>query len=183
MAVTKAELNKDYLIYNPDQELDYYDVFRLTSSKLQLAPLPKDCMIAFFKSFSPFIIKMLGLREKIAKKLGLKTATETKESERVKQLNEFNGNIGDHIAIFEVLDKNDIELVSGQTDKHLDFKLSFVSFEADDQKKIVELITTVKIHNTVGKIYFFFVKPFHKYIMKRILKRMEGELIRQEEAR
>jgi hypothetical protein len=139
-------------------------------------PKPKDCMIAFFKAFSPFFTKLLLSREKIAKELGLKTATKLTQAEREAYLNEFEGNIGDSIAIFDVLDKNDIELLTGQTDKHLDFKLSFISYE-EENDKIIELATVVRIHNTLGKIYFFFVKPFHRYFMKRIFKKMEKELL------
>ncbi|WP_109852008.1 DUF2867 domain-containing protein [Aquimarina sp. AU58] len=176
MKITEIELNKEYLITKQSKDISYSDVFQLRTTSLKEVPKPKDCMIAFFKAFSPFFTKLLLSREKIAKKLGLKTATKLTQVERETYLNEFEGNIGDSIAIFDVLDKNDIELLTGQTDKHLDFKLSFISYEEGDDK-IMELATIVKIHNTLGKIYFFLVKPFHRYFMKKIFMKMEKELL------
>ncbi|MBG6128894.1 hypothetical protein IWQ47_000413 [Aquimarina sp. EL_43] len=176
MKITEIELNKEYLITKQSKDISYSDVFQLRTTSLKEVPKPKDCMVAFFKAFSPFFIKLLLSREKIAKNLGLKTATKRTQVEREAYLNEFEGNIGDSIALFDVLDKNDIELLTGQTDKHLDFKLSFISYEEGDDK-IMELATTVKIHNTLGKIYFFLVKPFHRYFMKKIFMKMEKEVM------
>lgn len=171
MKVTEVELNKNYLITQQSKEIDYSDVFQIKAESLNKLPEPKDCMIAFFKSFPPLFIKMLLLRESIAKKLGLKTATKTTQEEREKIVNEFQGNIGDSIAVFEVIDKNKIELLTGQKDKHLDFKLSFISYKKQNCPTI-ELATTVLIHNFLGKAYFFFVRPIHQFYMKRIMKRM-----------
>lgn len=78
-----------------------------------------------------------------------------------------------------MLDKNDIELLTGQTDKHLDFKLSFISY-SENNSKVIELATAVKFHNWLGRSYFFFVKPIHIIYMKRILKRMNNQLIEME---
>ena len=133
-------------------------------------------MIAFFKSFPAVFIKLLLFRERIAKIFGLKTATKTTKAERDKILNEFEGKIGDSIFISQVIDKDNVELLTGQTDKHLDFKLSFIIYEKDNHA-IIELATTVNFHNLLGRMYFFFVRPFHRFYMKRILKRMEKVLI------
>ncbi len=179
MKITEVKISKDYLIAQQSNEIDYEDSFQLKTDLLKNVPKPKDCLVAFFKSFSPLLIKLIISREVIAKKLRLKTVNKMSYKQRNKLLDKFEGNIGDSIAIFEVLDKNDIELLTGQTDKHLDFKLSFISYK-EDEDKIVELATTVKFHNLLGKIYFFFVKPFHRYFMKRLLKRMNEELIKIE---
>ncbi|MDN5202777.1 DUF2867 domain-containing protein [Fulvivirgaceae bacterium BMA10] len=176
MDVIEVELNKGYLISKQSGAIDYSDVFQMKTKSLNEIPEPKDCMIAFFKSFPPFLIKLLLLREKIARIFGLKTASETSQAEREKTLNEFEGKVGDSIAIFEVIGKDHMELLTGQKDKHLDFKLSFISYEKDNHA-IVELATTVNIHNILGRFYFFFVKPIHRLYMKRILRRMEKELI------
>ncbi|MGB0391205.1 MAG: DUF2867 domain-containing protein [Salibacteraceae bacterium] len=177
--IKEVEISKDYLIGQHDNDLDYEDNFQLRTDLLKNVPTPKDCMVAFFNSFSPFLIKMIVFREVIAKKLGLKTEGNTTSSERRKLLDEFEGNIGDSIAIFEVLAKNEKELMTGQTDKHLDFKLSFISYLENDQK-IVELATTVKFHGLLGKVYFFFVKPFHRFFMRGLLKRMSSKLVENE---
>ncbi|MBD77886.1 MAG: hypothetical protein CL840_02945 [Crocinitomicaceae bacterium] len=176
MEINQVKISDHYLIAKQMDQVDYEDNFQLKTKALKNAPLTRDCMIAFFKSFSPMLIKLILIRESIARKLGLKTANKTTSEERNKALDEFEGNIGDSIAIFEVLDKNDTELLTGQSDKHLDFRLSFISYQQDDFN-IVELATTVKFHNVLGKIYFFIVKPFHRYFMRRILMRMKSKLV------
>ena len=135
-------------------------------------------MLSFFHSFSSSFRLLLNIRETIAKYFGLKTAQKTSQEEREKIRENFEANIGDKIAIFEVLQKNDTELLTGQKDKHLDFKLSFIRYEEDDFI-VLKLITSVKIHNTLGRIYFSIIKPIHRFYMRRILKRMEKILIEE----
>lgn len=175
--IKTTAIPEHYLITQQSGKIHYKDNFRLSTCSLQATPEPKDCMIAFFRSFSPFFIRMIMTRELIARPLGLKTADKTTRERREQMLDEFEGNIGDKIAIFKVLNKCETELLTGQTDKHLDFKLSFITFK-EDEEKVIELATTVTLHNLLGRVYFFFVKPFHKYFMKRILKKMYFVLAR-----
>ena len=133
-------------------------------------------MIAFFLSFPRSFKILLNTREFIAKLLGLKTAPKSSKETRMEKLLKFKGNIGDSIAIFEVLDKNEKELLTGQKDAHLDFKLSFIVYQ-NNSDTYIEMATTVVINNRLGKIYFGIVKPFHKFYMKRILRKMESKLI------
>jgi|SRR5690554_592392 len=181
MEISEVEIPDNYLISQYNGKIDYKDNFQLKTDMLKNVPKPKDCLVAFFKSFSPLITKSIIVREIIAKKIGLKIAKELSNRQRSKRIDEFEGSIGESIALFEVLDKNDIELLTGQTDKHLDFKLSFVSYK-EDRYNIIELVTTVKTHNLLGKIYFLFVKPFHRYFMKRLLRKMNDELIKIEKS-
>ena len=175
MKVIEVDLNEELLIARHSLEIDYCDVFQIKREIFDEIPQPKDCMIAFFKSFPPFFIRLLHFRESLAKIFGLKTVPKKAKYEIEKELNKFEGNIGDSIAIFEVIDKNDIELLTGQKDKHLDFILSFISYKKANCS-IIELATTVNIHNFLGKTYFFFVRPIHRYYMKKIMKRMVKEL-------
>ena len=175
-SIKEVALDPNYLVSKNKEQLDFWDVFQLKSTKLDYRPEPKDLMIAFFKSFPKSFTFLLHLREKIAKIFNLKTAPETTENERLERLHNFKGNIGESIAIFEVLDKTDIELLTGQKDAHLDFKLSFIS-QKQNEITTIELATTVILNNAFGKAYFALVKPFHKFYLKRILRRMERVLI------
>lgn len=174
--VKEAVLDKSYLISKNIDETDFWDNFQLTSEELDAAPKPKDMMIAFFLSFPKSFTILLHLREFIVKPLGLKTAPKTDKRSRYDRLYQFNGEVGESIAIFEVLEKDERELLTGQNDSHLDFKLSFISYQANDNIKL-ELVTTVIFNNTLGKIYFHLIKPFHRFYIKRILKRMEKQLL------
>ena len=174
--ISKVPLKKNYLISKSTLSCDYSDVFQLKSSAIKILPVPRDCMVVFFKSFPPVFVKLLLFREQLVKMFGLKTAQETSREERERVLNEFKGNIGDQIAIFEVLDKSPQELLTGQTDKHLDFKLSFISYQ-ENNDVFIELATVVAINSAFGKGYFSLVKPLHCYFVKRILRRMEKHFV------
>jgi hypothetical protein len=179
MQISEVEIPDNYLISQYNGKIDYKDNFQLKTDTLKHVPIPKECLVVFFKSFSPLLTKLIIAREIIAEKMGLKTAKKLSNRQRSRRIDEFEGNIGESIALFEVLDTNDVELLTGQTDKHLDFKLSFISYK-EGKHNIIELATTVKTHNLLGKIYFLFVKPFHRYFMKRLLRKMNEELLKIE---
>ncbi len=174
--VKSVKLNAHYLINQNIDQVSFWDNYQLNSTQLKQAPAPKDMMIAFFKAFPKSFIFLLRTRERIAKWLRLKTADES--DSKIETLHQFKGEIGDRIALFEVLAKNEQELMTGQNDSHLDFKLSFISY-ADQTGVKLELATTVIINNKIGKFYFAVVKPFHRFYLKRIIKRMEHELVNQ----
>ena len=59
-------------------------------------------------------------------------------------------------------------------DKHLDFRFSILIRQEDGITK-VSLSTIVKINNIFGKVYFFLITPFHRFIILNILKILSGE--------
>lgn len=174
--IAEVHISPDYLIHKNIEKASFSDSFQLASENLNDPPEPKDLMIAFFLSFPKSFKALLTMREFFAKRLGLKTAEETKKESRLEKLYKFKGNIGEKVALFEVQDKSENELLTGQNDSHLDFKLSFLSFKKDN-KVILELATTVIINNSIGKLYFRIVKPFHKFYLKRIISKMEKQLL------
>jgi hypothetical protein len=174
-SVKKAGIDQNYLISHNLEEVDFWDNFQLSSQQLEVVPEPKDMMIAFFLAFPSSFKALLNLREVLVKPFGLKTAPQTNKKSRYENLYSFNGEVGASVAIFEVLDKNERELLTGQNDSHLDFKLSFVSYQSDEGVRM-ELITTVKLNNVIGRTYFRLIKPFHRFYIRRILQRMEQVL-------
>ena len=71
-------------------------------------------------------------------------------------------------TFFTLIKKNDNEIIMGEDDKHLNFRASIM---IDKSRNTISLITLVHFNNLWGKIYFLPVKPFHKIIMKSLLKR------------
>lgn len=115
---------------------------------------------------------LIMLRELMAKKIGLKTAEGRKSI--LKELEEFDGNVGSKIGLFEVVERSEDKLITGQNDTHLDFRLLFLVERGNPQK--ITLTTEVITHNLLGNIYFLFVMPMHKLIMPWVLKRMKRRL-------
>ena len=53
-------------------------------------------------------------------------------------------------------------------DKHLLFYVSIAKIG----NNLIDVTTVVQYHNALGKIYFFFIKPFHKMIVPRVVKEL-----------
>lgn len=123
---------------------------------------------AFF-SFSPkWIGNLFALRNKIVSVFGLKTGNGLEQKEEV--LYNFKGEIGDQVGIFKVFDKADDELILGENDSHLNFRVSLLLVSQPDHTKDLTISTVIHFNNWFGKLYFFPVKPFHKLIVPVMLK-------------
>jgi hypothetical protein len=96
---------------------------------------------------------LLRIRNFIVKPFGLYTPPQKKqEKERKLPFKEF----GHHGP----------ELIMGETDKHLDFWVSVLK-----EPECIVVTTVVKFHHVFGRLYFLPVKPFHKLIVRQLLKR------------
>ena len=65
---------------------------------------------------------------------------------------------------------SDAELVGGRDDKHLDFRLSLLK-QVDGDPASVVVSTVCVVHNNFGKRYLFFVVPFHRWGVQRLIAR------------
>jgi len=68
-----------------------------------------------------------------------------------------------------ILYRNEKEIVIGENDKHLYYRVSV--YKKQDKSEIY-LTTTVKFNNNWGKVYFAFIRPFHKLVVKSMLKKI-----------
>lgn len=127
---------------------------------------------SFFSSGPKWIDKLFAFRNKLAGLLGLKTSG--KITDRQKMLDNFKCEKGEQIGLFKVFDKTDDEIILGEDDKHLNFRVSLFIDKQNENKAGKNLIisTTVKFNNWFGRLYFLPVRPFHKLIVPTMLKEM-----------
>lgn len=71
--------------------------------------------------------------------------------------------IGDRAGIFRLLEVHEHEIILGETDKHLDVKVS-VAKQDTAGGTTVSVSTVVHVHNMLGRVYMFFVAPAHRVI-------------------
>jgi hypothetical protein len=69
---------------------------------------------------------------------------------------------------FPLISQTETEVVSGLGDSHLDFRASILK---DPTAGTIALTTVVHFNNVWGRVYFLPVKPFHKIIMRTLLRR------------
>ena len=126
-----------------------------------------DLLARFIFSHQPsWVGKLLGLRDVLVAGFGLKTSKQlavvaagAKASERV--------------GIFKVYSSNETEIVLGEDDKHLDFRLSVLcsTGAAPDSDRQLTMSTVVHCHNLLGRAYIVVIAPFHRMVVKASLRR------------
>jgi len=126
----------------------------------------------FFTSGPKWAEYLMSTRDKIVGLFGLKTAPKISEEERNLRALKFEE--GEQLNIFKLYSKSESELIMGDDDKHLNFRVSLLldSTDGDSKKKKILITTVVTYRNWLGKIYFIPIKPFHCLIVKDTLKRM-----------
>lgn len=129
---------------------------------------------AFFSSVPKWIEVLLNLRNKIVGLFGLKTGK--LEQDRQQMLNDFKCEPGERLGLFRVFSKSNNELILGEDDKHLDFKVSLLLEKNNLSENVLIVSTVVIFHNWFGRLYFLPVKPFHRLIVPAMLKEVVQQL-------
>ncbi len=166
----KSELPKQSILNTDKTKYDYIDSFSGILNDKQNTLTSTQLGKAFFTSSPEWVGKLFNLRNKIVSLVGLKTSG--KMTDREQQLNDFNCEVGEQLGLFKVFHKNENEVVMGEDDKHLNFRISlfFKQKDLETTKKEIIISTTVEFKNWFGKLYFLPVSPFHKIIVPVMLK-------------
>ncbi len=129
-----------------------------------------------FASMPEWSLYLFKLRNFLVKFVGLQGGNILDSIEEAKKSDCGKGSL---IGIFKVYERNDSEIMFVEKDSHLDFSGSLLLKNKDnsENKKSAEdseliFITRVQYNRKLGNFYFFFVKPFHRLIIKSLLKRM-----------
>lgn len=139
---------------------DYADAYRV---ELDPARFPDVDAVAraFVKTSPGWIGASMRLRDSIVGVFGLKRGIDAPpavaEGKRMEP--------GDFVGFFHVLERNDHEILAGEDDRHLDFRVSFL-YEGGS----LVVTTVVKFHNAFGRAYFVPVAPFHRRIVPAMLR-------------
>lgn len=153
--------------------IHYQDAFACTFScdrQLRVEEVVK----AFFSAAPPWVEKLFLLRNKLAGLVGLKVSG---AGSREEQLQAFRVEKGEALGLFRVMEKVPGEVLLGEDDRHLNFRISFLlAAGAAPGTYDLVLSTTVFFHNWFGRLYFLPVKPFHKLIVPGMMRGIVREL-------
>jgi hypothetical protein len=133
---------------------------------------------AFFSSAPQWVEKLLILRNNIVRVFGIKSPN---LREKEQYLSSFKCAEGEEIGLFKVFSKSPNEVILGQDDKHLNFRVSLFiqNIGGKAGEKTIVITTAVIFNNWFGRLYFLPVKPFHKLVVPAILKGMVRKLQNQ----
>lgn len=115
-----------------------------------------------FSSQPVWVSRLMWLRDLIVRKFGLKTTHGLRES------------ADKRIGLFRIYETHPTEVILGEDDTHLDFRVSVMfrsKSRAEDGASFVVVSTVVHCHNLLGRLYIFFIAPFHRLVVKAGLRR------------
>jgi hypothetical protein len=125
-----------------------------------------DVLARFIFSVQPsWIGALTNIRDAIVTGLGLKTA------KHLATLS--SGPAAKRIGIFRVFGTSATEVVLGENDKHLDFRVSILCTpdSPPNTGNQLTLSTVVHCHNRLGRAYLSVIAPFHRQVVKASLRR------------
>lgn len=118
-----------------------------------------------FSRQPPWLSALMRLRDALVAGFGVKTS---------KQLQNPGGqDRARRIYIFKIYETRQHEIVLGEDDRHLDFRLSVLrqaAPSADQQPRLI-LSTVVHCHNRFGRAYIMLIAPFHRLVVQSSLRR------------
>ncbi|MEM0933962.1 MAG: DUF2867 domain-containing protein, partial [Bacteroidota bacterium] len=168
MKIIRTPLPKNSILNT--MEFEYFDSYQgyYFDGKDQVGS--EDIGKAFFSSAPGWTAKLFALRNKMVSFFGLKIPEKTNNREEL--LKKFKCEPGERLGLFSIYHKTADEVVLGEDDKHLNFRVSLYKepIGEEEGKKGLTISTIVKFNNWFGKLYFLPVKPFHKLIVPRMLK-------------
>lgn len=107
--------------------------------------------------------RLMGLRDFLVARWGLKTAARLQDPAA-------NGGHS-RVGIFRIYETRPHEIVLGEDDKHLDFRLSVLHevLPGAGAGQVV-LSTVVHCHNRLGRLYIVLIAPFHRAVVQATLR-------------
>ena len=102
---------------------------------------------------------LLTLRNILVKPFGLKTSGASRTTPR------------EMIGIFPIVSETPDRLVAGFNDSHLDFRF-VVDVATSGDRQQVTATTLVLTHNWLGRTYLALILPFHRLIVRAMLRRV-----------
>ena len=113
-----------------------------------------------------WVAKLMGLRDALVARFGLKTAKQLRT--------EGSGGSRERVDIFRIFTRSAHEIILGENDSHLDFRVSVLQQTRDTRdgrSRYLVLSTVVHCHNRLGRFYILAIAPFHRLVVRSTLRR------------
>jgi uncharacterized protein DUF2867 len=141
----------------------FHDSYRAT-----LRAPERSVVAIFFALFAHrprWMSVLLIVRNALAKLCGLEAPN---ISEIMRPAVKSQYRVGEKIGPWPVFFIAENELVAGRDNKHLDFRLSVLKVKNGDTTDVI-VSTICIVHNVFGRIYLFFIVPFHRVGVRALM--------------
>jgi hypothetical protein len=117
-----------------------------------------------FSNQPSWVGKLMKVRDFIVAGFGLKTAAQLAAPA--------SGANAKRIGIFRIYGASETEIILGEDDRHLDFRISILcSSGPAPESRLLTVATVVHCHNLLGRAYIVAIAPFHRAVVKACLRR------------
>src|SRR3979411_295625 len=141
----------------------FHDSYRAPLARPELGIV--DIFFALFGHTPLWMKLLLIVRNTAARLVGLAALT---RDEIMRPTVKRESRVGEKIGPWPIFFIGDNEIVAGRDNKHMDFRLSVLKeVDGDALRAMVPTICTV--HNVFGKLYLFFVVPFHRHGVRSLM--------------
>jgi len=141
----------------------FCDAFQARLSKPELGPV--DAYRALFACTPVWVKALVKIRGMVAGVLGLRHGG----AAGFQLAPDATFEVGQPAGMFSIRSIEPGEVIVGNNDKHLDFRISIYR-SSSNNVEMVTVSTAVEIHNTMGRIYMFVIKPFHRCIARAMVQ-------------
>ncbi len=139
------------------KKIDFSDTFSTINKEDTL----KEITNLIFNNPPSWVKFLFILRNRMVKIIGLKNSVPTDFKETFE--------IGGYIGFFKIYAISNDEIILGADDSHLNFRAVILKDNTSDYN--IKTITLVEYNNTKGKIYMSLIKPFHRIVVKSLVKK------------
>lgn len=153
------------------RRVDYADAYGATFANPE--PLTvEDAFRSFFRSTPAWIRLLMSLRNALVKRMGLKGPSGSEDVTRTPI------EPGAVFGLFRIYAVGPQEILAGEDDRHLDFRTMVQLRRESDSGYRLTVATAVDFKNVLGRLYFLPVKPFHRLIVREMIRSIVLDLAR-----
>lgn len=163
-SVRKAKVPSGGLLSGCLPRFDFVDAYSVCVSDEQATDIDELARAAF-RHVPNWASALMKLRNLLVRPFGLKTTYDPAANSLAGPLE-----AGLRVGIFRVYARTPTEVLMGEDDKHLDFRVS-VRVEGPPGERQVLVATVVCFNSWLGRLYLTLVRPFHRVIVPAIMRR------------
>lgn len=166
MSVVECEVPRSSVLDRPLVEAAFFrDAYSAPLLRTQASVV--EVFFAIFGHHPKWMKLTLMARNRVASFCGLEAPT---ASEILNVEVKSTYRVGEKIGVWPIFALTESELIAGRNNKHLDFRLSVLKQGGSADGSVV-VSTVCTVHNWLGKVYLFFIVPFHRWGVKQLLSR------------
>ncbi len=138
-------------------KIDFSDTFSTTNHKDSIEEIANQ----IFNTPPKWVVALLKFRNFLVKFIGLKT---TKPEDYNTEYR-----IGGYVGFFKIYIIEKLEVILGANDSHLNFRVLIANTKEPTYN--IKVTTLVEYNNKMGKVYMAIVKPFHRVVIKSMIRK------------